>query len=88
MDPVNGDAELSEERSEHQDEEEVARSASYWEEVDQEEVERERRYSEFIRFYYYSFTTRTSRPYWGISGKICKSMPVMFTYYMLTVLQV
>ena len=63
MDPVNGDAELLGERSEHHDEEDVARSASYWEEVDQEEVERERRYREFIRFDCYSFTTRTSRSY-------------------------
>lgn len=44
MDPVNGDAELSEVR----DEENVERSASYWEEVDQEEIERERRYGELL----------------------------------------
>ena len=44
MDPVNGDTELSEVR----DEENVERSASYWEEVDQEEIERERRYGELL----------------------------------------
>ena len=50
MDPVNGDAELSEEGSVLREDEDVARSASYWEEVDQEEIERARRYDEFIRF--------------------------------------
>jgi len=48
MDPVNGDAELSEEGSVLRDGEDVERSASYWEEVDQEEIERERRYGEML----------------------------------------
>ena len=54
MDPVNGDAELTEEGIVVREDEDEVRSASYWEEVDQEEIERERRYGECIRFNYYS----------------------------------
>lgn len=43
MDPVNGGAELTEEASVPREDENVSRSASYWEEVDQEEIERARR---------------------------------------------
>ncbi|KAL9955073.1 hypothetical protein ACROYT_G036348 [Oculina patagonica] len=53
MDPVNGDAELAVEGNvDHAEditspasgeEEDIIRSPSYWEEVDQEEIERERR---------------------------------------------
>ena len=71
MDPVNGDAELSEVR----DEESVERSASYWEEVNQEEIERERRYDELL----FNRSTKTSQSFGGISGKICKLMPVVLT---------
>ena len=74
MDPVNGDAELSEEGSVLRDEEGVERSASYWEGVDQEETERERRYGELLCSF-----TKTSRCFGGISGKICKLLPVMLT---------
>lgn len=68
MDPVNGDAEFSEVR----DEESVETSASYWEEVNQEEIERERRYGELL-----FNSTKTSQSFGGISGKICQLMPVM-----------
>ena len=66
MDPVNGDAELSEVH----DEENVERSASYWEEVDQEEIERERRYGVLL-----FNNTKTWQSFGGISDKICKLMP-------------
>ena len=65
MDPVNDDTELSEVR----EEESVERSASYWEEVDQEEIERERRYGELL-----FISTKTSQSFGGMSGKICKLM--------------
>ena len=52
MDPTNGDAELALDGNvDHAEEEDtLARSPTYWEEVDQEEIERERRYAEFTRF--------------------------------------
>ena len=50
MDPVNGDAELTEETSVLREDEDASRSASYWEEVDQEEIERAKRYRKFILF--------------------------------------
>lgn len=69
MDPVNGDAELAVEGNvDHAEdttsptsgeEEHIARSPSYWEEVDQEEIERERRYAEYTGFN--NPATRTSR---------------------------
>lgn len=53
MDPVNGDAELAVEGNvDPAEEDTLARSPTYWEEVDQEEIERERRYAEFTRFNY------------------------------------
>jgi len=72
MDPMNGDAELTEEASVLHEDEDASRSASYWEEVDQEEIERARRYSEFIRFNYYSVPPNHREFY--------KLIPVMFTY--------
>lgn len=69
MDPVNGDAELAVEGNvDHAEditspasgeEEEITRNPSYWEEVDQEEIERERRYAGLTRYNY--LATRTSR---------------------------
>ena len=58
MDPVNGDAELSEGASVPRDGEDLERSATYWEEVDQEEIEREKRY----RYLLFS-STKTSRSF-------------------------
>ena len=58
MDPVNGDAELSEGASVVRDGENVERSATYWEEVDQEEIERERRYGDLL-----FSSTKTSRSF-------------------------
>lgn len=70
MDPVNGDVELAGDENgvDHADEspasgEEMAKSPSYWEEVDQEEVERERRYTESSHVIYPA--TRASRPLRG-----------------------
>lgn len=69
---MNGDAELTEEASVLHEDEDASRSASYWEEVDQEEIERARRYNEFIRFNYSSVPPNHREFY--------KLIPVMFTF--------